>query len=165
MLATNSFFEITPNNWEEAKDLGKLLDFCVFRGHADQSWELSTTLERAANCFNSPRQALWMHEKDIINRFRARAHNYIQSPPKDEDYIEWLSLIQDYGGPTRLLDFTRSFNIAAFFAMEFAEKDLCIWAVNYVGLFVRAVNKKHIEPSKEEWLSRVLRLHAGQNNI
>jgi len=38
--------------------------------------------------------------------------------------------MQHHGAPTRLLDFTYSFYIAAYFALEESEKDCAIWALN-----------------------------------
>lgn len=42
--------------------------------------------------------------------------------------------MQHHGAPTRLLDFTWSFYVAAFFALEGATGDAAIWAVNLTGL-------------------------------
>jgi hypothetical protein len=50
-------------------------------------------------------------------------------------------LIQHHGGPTRLLDFTHSFYVAAFFALERATEDVAVWAVNLDRL-ENAVRKK-----------------------
>lgn len=47
-----------------------------------------------------------------------------------EDVIEWLALMQHFGAPTRLLDFTQSPYVATYFAVEDATEDSVIWAVN-----------------------------------
>src|SRR5438093_2893211 len=44
--------------------------------------------------------------------------------------LEWLALMQHYGAPTRLLDFTYSFWIALFFAFEEAENDCSVVALD-----------------------------------
>ena len=148
----STFLEITPDTWEQAKELGILLTNCVFRGHEDNRWQLTTTLERAATQFNCPPENLWLQEKQIINQFRSRAHHYISSPPKDNEYIEWLSLIQHYGGPTRLLDFTRSFYIASFFAVETAKHDACVWGINFLLPLFDAINNKYLVYDKSNIL-------------
>lgn len=65
-----------------------------------------------------------------MKKFKRRAHHYIQNLPDDDNHIEWLSLLQHHGGTTRLLDFTYSFYVAAFFAMENSTEDSAIWAIN-----------------------------------
>lgn len=132
----SGFFEITPSSWEIAKRLAKLLTPFVFRGHTNKSWRLTTSLERLSNRLDSSLEYLPKRENRILKRFMARAHQYLQSPPKDSELIEWLSIIQDYGGPTRLLDFTKSFYIASFFALEGATDDSCVWAVSNVHLVI-----------------------------
>lgn len=113
------FYEIKPNSWEEIKQIGVCLKqhslkFC-FRGHNNQSWRLKTSIERAIEKNKSNFSGMWMYENQIIEKFKTRAHQFIQSPPGNQDIVEWLSIIQHYGGPTRLLDFTESFYIASFF--------------------------------------------------
>jgi hypothetical protein len=44
--------------------------------------------------------------------------------------IEWLALMQHHGAPTRLLDFTYSLYVAAYFALEEAEGESAVWAIN-----------------------------------
>ena len=41
---------------------------------------------------------------------------------QDDNRLEWLALMQHYGAPTRLLDFTRSPYVACFFALEELKK-------------------------------------------
>ena len=62
----------------------------------------------------------------LVHDFRRRAHHYIQSPPSPDEHLEWLALVQHHGGPTRLLDFTKSFYVASFFAVETAHEDACV---------------------------------------
>jgi len=113
-----SIVEVTPPDWESAKKLKNILDFYIFRGQGNSGWDLSTSLERALKPFKIPPEEMWDLEKKILTTFKSRAHHYIQSPPKDQSYIEWLALIQHYGGVTRLLDFTESFYLAWYFALD-----------------------------------------------
>jgi hypothetical protein len=137
-LIDTAYFAMTPASWDEAKEIGKRLQLFAFRGQSNNQWPLATTLERATKHLSVAPDQLWMLEQDILRSFKARAHHFLQSPPSDADLIEWLSIMQGYGAPTRLLDFTESFYLAAFFAMHAATDDACIWAVNNVPLFINA---------------------------
>ena len=58
--------------------------------------------------------------------------------------IHWglsVSTMQHHGAPTRLLDFTYSVYVAAYFALENADSDGCaVWAVNGPWTLDRARN-------------------------
>jgi hypothetical protein len=97
----------------------------AFRGQSDSNWGLKTTIER---CATRPGIA----EEWVIGEFKRRAHHYVRDVPHDEDTLEWLALMQHYGAPTRLLDWTKSPYVAAFFAAESGNSELpfAIWAID-----------------------------------
>jgi hypothetical protein len=68
-------------------------------------------------------------ESAILREFQRRAHHFVD-PPGFQDRLEWLALLQHYGSPTRLLDFTHSFYAAVFFALDNAVSDAAVWAIN-----------------------------------
>jgi hypothetical protein len=134
------FYKITINSWKDVLSLfdkitNEVSDW-AFRGQSDKSWKLSTKFERDATKYKCD-DPYWFYNREhfILNDFQRRAHHYIENLPKSENTIEWLSLLQHYGGPTRLLDFTYSLYIALFFATETSETDSAIWAVNINRLF------------------------------
>jgi hypothetical protein len=49
--------------------------------------------------------------------------------------------MQHHGAPTRLLDFTYSIYVAAYFALENADSDSCIWAINAPWALKESVSK------------------------
>lgn len=142
-----SHVEFHPETWREAKSMVEQLSGWVFRGQRCFDWELKTSLERAyLLCPNV--NSITQFEQSILRQFRRAAHHFIASPPDANNALEWLSLIQHHGGPTRLLDFTRSFYVAAFYAVEDAEGDSAIWCLNANALneiaSQRSTRREHI---------------------
>jgi hypothetical protein len=86
----------------------------IFRGHMDMTWTLSSSLTRIGHI--SPKTL----EDQMLAHFPRRAAEYLpfQQLPKGASTLRWLSLLQHYGAPTRLLDCTRSPYVALFFAIE-----------------------------------------------
>jgi hypothetical protein len=88
----------------------------VFRGLKDKNYDLKPTIERE----NGDRTAL---ETYISAEFGARAHSHLKaSVPKDRQTR--LALMQHYGIPTRLLDFTYSPFVALYFSIEEEKPEL-----------------------------------------
>lgn len=71
------------------------------------------------------------HENFLINKFMASAHLYRNHLPPKADKLEWLSIMQHFGAPTRLLDVTLSPHIATYFSLEQGHGDSCIFAFNH----------------------------------
>ena len=152
ILFKSIFCELNPESWGDAKEISKILkqhslQYC-FRGQGNKNWKLKTAIERAVEKYRGKFPgAMWMYENQIIEKFKTRASQYIASPPDDKEVIEWLSIIQHHGGATRLLDFTESFYISAFFAFESAqENDVSVWAINEVRLSNPLYLKTGIDP-------------------
>lgn len=99
-----------------------------YRGHAKLSWDVLPSVWRGY----SPAE-----ERNLTNRFRSRAAIRYSPAPGYDAYAGWLSLMQHYGLPTRLLDWTRSPLIAMYFALEDClpidleggDGDAVIWAL------------------------------------
>jgi hypothetical protein len=47
-------------------------------------------------------------ERQLLKEFKRRAHFYVNSLPTHGDVLGWFALMQHYGAPTRLLDWTYS---------------------------------------------------------
>jgi len=73
-------------------------------------------------------------EQKLVREFQRRYQFYAIHVPNNNDYLEWLALMQHHGAPTRLLDWTYSLFVAAYFAIAKsnpteAEKSI-IWALD-----------------------------------
>jgi hypothetical protein len=101
----------------------------LFRGQRESDWHLTTTLDRETwkkfeihtddisseslhpiNKVENERLALGAFKREAIKHFRVL--------PADENLIDWLALMQHFGAPTRMMDWTHSAPVAMHFAME-----------------------------------------------
>lgn len=78
-----------------------------FRGQARQEWALSPGYFRLANPPS---------EGTLLKRFKQSAAMLLDRDPKDS--FDWLFLMQHYGLPTRLLDWSESPLVALYFAIS-----------------------------------------------
>lgn len=104
----------------------------VYRGHSrfaddgPNNWKLESRLDRFLQNHRGKaiRSSSWnLRERDQIKRFRGAAHIYLSHLSDTSDKLAWLALMQHYGSPTRLLDFTFNPAAALYFALREAGKD------------------------------------------
>src|SRR5829696_8494294 len=128
-------------NWNDYKNFTQdLSENWVFRGQLNTRWELRNAIERTD--FIKLYKGV---EADFVQEFKRGARNYLAKDETPEHLIEWLALMQHHGAPTRLLDFSKSPFIAAFFAFEQCddspEKNIAIWAINSNYLKIKATER------------------------
>ena len=105
----------------------------AFRGLPNGSWALKPSLEREVTDRLGCEPARMLRvETDLLREFRRHYRRYGTSVPDEHDVMEWWSVMQHYGAPTRLLDFSYSVWIGAHFAIDDLDPsrtDTCaIWA-------------------------------------
>jgi hypothetical protein len=130
----------------------------VFRGQTNATWGLQPTLERFARSISalnrSPLDRSAAIEESTIREFQRHAHHYAQNLPEHENRLEWLALMRHHGSPSRLLDFSKSPYVAAFFATADAEpsESAAIWAIDIFALRNLAavsLSKEMVAPFRE----------------
>ena len=152
----NLVITTTIEHWNDLILLNqRFLGKFVFRGQGNSEWELRTSLERMVenhtpNYVDKTLPAIY--ESNMLSEFKWKYPLYEKSfIPQYDDNFEWLALMQHYGAPTRLLDFTKSLFVALYMALDnsFCENS-CIWGINKFFINEQANNlylKEHNKTS------------------
>jgi hypothetical protein len=139
---------------ELLRSLNELSNNYIFRGHSDAEWPLSSALERfLGERWDSSNARKF--ESYSLENFRSKYHIYCGTEHVPSSKLAWLSVMQHYGMPTRLIDFTASPYIALYFALESyipqKRNDLAIYAMDYSAVmessmqFIRSRDSKFNE--------------------
>jgi hypothetical protein len=143
--------QVRIESWAQFREIFEGPDYksWAFRGHSNERWGLHSSLSRyLLRSRVQPRY--WVQQEERILRiFRRKAHLYLTVVPEPRDSFQWLSLMQHHGAPTRLIDFTWSPYVAAFYALAEAETetDAAIWALHPPALGREA--ERTIRPSQK----------------
>lgn len=128
----------TISNWAEFIQRTEGLQGWAFRGQVSAVWPLVPSLARRLQTF-SPDPHLWpLREAREMRVFRRKAHIHLQDLSALDDDLRCMALMQHHGAATRVLDFTKSPFVAAFFALESATEDVAVFALNTPQLWSRA---------------------------
>lgn len=155
--------EIRLNRWSEFVDLTEAQAGWAFRGEVSAHWPLVSSLTRRLQTFCEDRSLWSLREERAVRVFRRKAHIYLSDRSALQDDLRCLALMQHHGAPTRLLDFTKSPYVAAFFALEDAVDDAAVYALNTPALWSAApqidptLTRERIDPrvpgNYERWFS------------
>lgn len=102
----------------------------LYRGHPVASWVIESSIERCFARENTPAAQRDGLERELLRDFKRAYHQYARHVPDDASMIEWLALMEHHGAPTRFVDFSYSIYVAAYFALETADGDCAVWAIN-----------------------------------
>lgn len=131
-----TYVEVTIQDWNDFFKLHqRFLSRFVFRGQANAEWELQSSLERLVQRLHPnyiERMLPALYEGDMLKEFEWKYPLYgKRNIPRKDECIEWLALMQHYGSPTRMLDFSHSPFVALFMAIDGASYDKSsVWAIN-----------------------------------
>ncbi len=134
-------------SWQKAREqLSKTFNAqWAFRGVTSSKWHLESSIERA--WVNPGRDEA---ERVIISLYDRKARSLRLDRPEPKDRLGLLAEMQHFGAPTRLLDWTKSFYIAAFFAFQnpTISPFVSIWAIDLGWCKGKAIDKiKAIDPA------------------
>ncbi len=135
------------------QEINQLPQHFIFRGQADKDWRLESSLERTL-ADNWTQENVEKHEKRSISNFKSKFHLYDSENTIPDSGFAWLSIMQHYGVPTRLLDFTESPYVALYFAIESytgqkPRKPFALFALDYREIMKRSVD--HIRSKDKEF--------------
>ncbi|WP_132055936.1 FRG domain-containing protein [Pseudocnuella soli] len=138
-MGTQVITSVSLPGWKAYKEfVDALSGNWAFRGQGNACWQLNNAVERT-DFIRLHRQI----EADFLAEFQRGARNYLSRDEIPSHTIEWLALMQHHGAPTRLLDFSWSPYIAAFFAFELCHlaggSHIAVWAVNMAFLKTKSV--------------------------
>jgi len=128
------------HSWAEFLHHTSQLDQWAFRGQLRADLPLLSSLSRRLSRFCENQQLWPLLERRTLRVFRRKAHVYLSDKNLLNNDLRCIAMMQHHGSATRLLDFTKSPFVAAFFALESAHNDSVVYALNTPVLWHRAPN-------------------------
>ena len=107
-------------------DLANINEPIWYRGQANSKWPLIPSIERIK---------FIKSETNFLKKFKQSASLLVNSPPNSS--IDWLLIMQHYGVPTRLLDWSESPLVALYFSCyeeKYINEEGALWLLKPVEL-------------------------------
>jgi hypothetical protein len=149
-----------------ARELNVLPNHFAFRGQANADWGLKSTLERVIGKRWSAENAR-RFESYSLQLFQSKYHIYSGSEHTPASKLSWLSVMQHYGVPTRLIDFTTSPYIALYFALEtydpLSQNDFAVYAIDYTAVMEASI--QHIKRVDSKFSETRTSMNGKQDSI
>ena len=122
------------NTWREVKtfmdELRSKGEF-IWRGHSDSGWVLSSSLYRYFESQSISDDYRGQFEKAAVAQFKNFMHQEeIQGSHNSFQTMDFMVKMQHYGCPTRLIDWTWSPYIAAYFVLPDMAEQGALYALN-----------------------------------
>lgn len=117
---------------------------------------LRSKLDEAFDFFQIPEKKRLDIEKALFREFRRKQFLYTGYQPCSD--VETLALMRHHDAPTRFLDWTYSFFVALYFAINRAQHYCIVWALDADWLFEQGMTlleRKNIKISKEQDRTKV----------
>lgn len=163
---------VNLKSWSEfkAKVDSFMLEW-IYRGQAKASWTLMSSFDRSPSLLELDPDI----ENLLIGEYQRAIRSFDDRPDIPTTTLDWLALLQHYRTPTRLIDFTRSPYVAAYFAFQEEHDDeeepVAIWCVDRIAFYQAAVYylKNKIEITKflshqhVFWSAAFEKLHSMPN--
>lgn len=143
-----------------------------YRGQTNAEWGLETSFLRMTRHLAKQRKEAIGLENVAREEFMSKAHLFIDPGNMDKvkTYPCWWALMQHHGAPTRLLDWTASPYVAAYFAtqQDGSESDGAVWCFCHSRLHKAFVKEYGSEPpdltKTADEDDAVKKLHAALGN-
>jgi hypothetical protein len=135
--------EVTSDSWYGEEDVFGPW----FRGQGDARWRLRPKLYREAYFYTDSFERKLV-EDEAREEFMVRAPALSDAVPRGEDRWGWYFLMQHFGAPTRLLDWTEGALIALYFAVKdnTGEGDAMVWALDPYELNRLVIEREEVFP-------------------
>lgn len=127
-----------------------------FRGQKDCAWHLQPSIKRPP--FNADK-----YEQYMATNFYTETCIRMKDHPSHDDMSAWLCLMQHYGLPTRLLDWSESPLVALYFAVQPEGEndksnnvDAALWLMDPLDLNINQGYGEYIPPMDYRTVSEML---------
>ena len=129
-------------------------------------WPLQSSLERIIGSKWSSSEAR-KFEDFSLEQFKAKFHLYDRENITPDSKLAWLSVMQHYGVPTRLVDFTDSCYVALYFALEYYQSstnaDIAVFALDYSCVLDSSIT--HISSRDSSFVETRSTIYPKQDKI